>query len=211
MEKALIYSARWSWIAATVVLAPATSARAQTPVDPAAPAPACTKTGRLHRLFHHTAHTVQDKFIGYPDNFVEPPLGNYVGEQLAVQVAKADPHRFTLYRTDFLPGTNLFSPIGASRYNIMATRMPGWVGPITIEWTPDEPDLAEMRRLAIVDTLLKSGQPALAQRVIIAPSTYPGAMGVEAINNFTNTVTRAQMAATGFGLPPTETASMGGR
>jgi hypothetical protein len=36
-------------------------------------------------------------------------------------------------------------------------------------------------------------------------------MGVEAINNFTNTVTRAQMAATGFGLPPTETASMGGR
>ena len=88
--------------------------------------------------------------IGYPENFVEPPLGHYVNEQFTVQVAKADPHRFTLYRSDFLPGTSQFSPIGASRFNIMATRMPGWLGPITIEWTPDQPELAQRgaRRLS---------------------------------------------------------------
>ena len=83
--------------------------------------------------------------IGYPENFVEPPLGHYINEQFTVQVAKADPHRFTLYHTDFLPGTNQFSPIGASRFNIMATRIPGWLGPITIEWTPEQPELAQSR------------------------------------------------------------------
>ena len=80
--------------------------------DPDA-SPAAERPGLFHRLFHHTAQTLQDKMIGYPDRFVEPPLGTYVNEQLALQVSKADPHRFTLYRTDFLPGTDLFSPTGA--------------------------------------------------------------------------------------------------
>ena len=162
-------------------------------------------------MFHHTAHTVQDKWIGYPENFVEPPLGHYINEQFAVQVAKADPHRFTLYRSDFLPGTSLLSPIGASRYNIMATRMPGWVGPITIEWTPEQPELAQARRQAIVGILQQSGQPIVADRVVVAPSPYPGAMGVEASNNFGNTIMRSQMSAPVFALPPTETSSMGVR
>ena len=101
-------------------------------------------------MFHHSAHTLQDKFVGYPDTFIEPPLGYYVNEQFAVQVAKADTHRFTLYRSDFLPGTSLFSPSGASRFNIMSTRIPGWMGPITVEWTPEQPALAEQRRQALL-------------------------------------------------------------
>ena len=64
-------------------------------------------------MFHHTSHTLHDKLIGYPENFIEPPLGYYVREQLSLQVAKADPHRFTLYRSDFLPGTDRFSPSGS--------------------------------------------------------------------------------------------------
>ena len=155
----------------------------------------CSRRGRLHRLFHHSAHTLQDKFVGYPENFVEPPLGSYINEQFAVQVAKADTHRFTLYRSDFLPGTSLFSPVGASRYNIMATRIPGWVGPITIEWTPEQPELAQARRQAIVETLIKAGQTIVADRVVIAPSPYPGMMGIEAMNNFNNTIARTQLAA----------------
>jgi hypothetical protein len=210
MYETAIRFARRSWIAALALLVPA-SARAQAPFDPAAAPPVCTRRGRLHRMFHHTAHTVQDKMIGYPENFVEPPLGYYVNEQLGVQVAKADPHRFTLYHTDFLPGTTSFSPIGASRYNIMASRMAGWSGPITIEWTPEQPELAEARRLAIVDTLNKAGQPLVATRVVIAPSMYPGALGVEAINNYANTVSRGQTAAQGFPLSPTESASAGVR
>ncbi len=74
-----------------------------------------------------------------------------------MQVAKADPHRFTLYGTDFLPGTDRFSPIGASRFNLMFARLPDWSGPILVEWTPDQPDLAQARRQAVLDTLTSGG------------------------------------------------------
>ena len=210
MDMTSIRCSRWSWIAGIAVLGPA-AARAQTPVDPADARPVCSRRGRIHRAFHHVAHTAEDKFIGYPETFIEPRLGSYLNEQLAIQVGKADPHRFTLYRSDFIPGTSSFSPIGASRYNIMAARMPGWLGPITIEWTPEQPALAEARRATIVKTLIDAGQPILADRVLIAPSMYPGAIGIEAANNYLNAITRTQMSAQGFILPPAESASLGVR
>jgi hypothetical protein len=184
--------------------------RAQTPDEPApAVQPLCARRGRIHRLFHHVGHTTVDKFTGYPDNFIEPPLGYYLNEQLGVQVAKANTHRFTLYRSDFLPGTTLFSPAGASRLNVMARRIPGWTGPITIEWTPDQPELAEQRRIALVETMQKAGLPLLADRVVIAPSPYPGAMGVEAVNHSANIIMRSAGPAPMFPLPPMETAATG--
>ena len=167
-------------------------------MPPTAP-PVCNRRGRLHRMFHHTAHTVQDKLIGYPENFAEPPLGHYINEQFAVQVAKADPHRFTLYHSDFLPGTSLFSPIGASRYNIMATRMPGWLGPITIEWTPEQPELAESRRQAIVETLLEGGpaDPGGSRRRSRRRRTR-ARWGSRLPTTFRNAITRSQMSAQGI-------------
>jgi hypothetical protein len=158
---------------------------------------------------HHSAHTLQDKFIGYPETYREPPLGYYITEQFGVQVAKADMHRFTLYRSDFLPGTTLLSPSGASRFNIMYARFPGWLGPLSIEWTPDQPALAQARRQAILDAMQRAGRRVLAERVVIMPSPYPGALGTEAANNYANTVIRSQQAAQTFPLPPIETAATG--
>ena len=193
---------------AAVMVSSAIPASAQTVADPGG-SPVCNRRGRVHRMFHHAAHTVQDKFVGYPDTFIEPPLGYYVNEQLAVQVGKANTHRFTFYRSDFLPGTTSFSPSGASRFNVMFARIPAWMGPINVEWTPEQPALAEQRRQAVLETLQRAGQPILADRVVIGPSPYPGAMGTEAANNFGNTIGRSQAAATSFALPPTETAATG--
>jgi hypothetical protein len=162
-------------------------------------------------LFCHSAHTLEDKMVGYPDAFIEPPLGYFVSEQLAVQVAKADVHKFTLYRSDFLAGTNEFSPIGASRFNIMFARLGSWPGPIHIEWTPDQPALAQARRLAVLATLERAGRPVEAGRVVIGPSPYPGALGIDAINNFGTTLMRTQAAGQTFTLPPSESASIGVR
>jgi hypothetical protein len=173
------------------------------------PPAARARGGPLHRLLHHSAHTLQDKFVGYPDAFIEPPLGYYVSEQFSVQVAKADPHRFTLYQSDFLPGTAFLSPSGASRFNIMLARLPSWPGPISVEWTPDQPELARWRRQAILDILRQAGRPVLAQRVLIAPSPYPGALGTEAANNYSNEIVRSQGAAQAFPLTPIETAATG--
>jgi hypothetical protein len=51
----------------------------------------------------------------------------------------------------------------------------------------------------------------VADRGGVAPSPYPGAMGIEALNNFNNTVARTQLAAPSFALTPTETAASGVR
>ena len=111
----------------------------------------------------------------------------YVNRQFAVQVSKADTHRFTVYHTDFLPGTDQFSPIGASRFNVMYGRLAGWSGPIFVEWTPDQPELAESRRRAVLDDARRRPASAMpAERVVIGPSPYPGATGIEAINNYDN-------------------------
>ena len=75
--------------------------RAQAPDDPAAAAGLQSPRAGCTGCFTMSAHTVQDKFVGYPETFIEPPLGYYVNEQFAVQVSKADTHRFTLYRSDF--------------------------------------------------------------------------------------------------------------
>ena len=71
-------------------------------------------------------------------------------------------------------------------------------------WTPERPELAQVRRQAIVERLIKAGQPIVADRVVIAPSPYPGAMGIEATNNLNNTIVRSQQAATNFPLSPTD-------
>jgi hypothetical protein len=203
---------RWSCAVIATAMA-AQEVAAQPPVPPSGPsAPVvCTRRGRLHRMFHHTAHVLENDVVGHPDNFIEPPLGYYVNQQFAVQVAKADTHRFTLYNSDFLPGTNRFSPIGASRFNLMFARLPDWSGPIVVQWSPDQPALAQARRQAVVETLTSAGLPVMAERVVIGPSPYPGAMGVEAAGQATNTIFRNQSGSQTFPLPPTESASMGVR
>jgi hypothetical protein len=175
------------------------------------PVPVCHRRGRIHRMVHHVEHSLEDNFVGKPANFIEPPVGYYVNEQLALQVAKADPHRFTVYRSDFIAGTDQFSPIGASRFNIMFRKLPAWPGPITVEWTPDQPGLANARRLAVLAALERAGQPLPPERVVVGPSAYPGAMGIEAANNFNNVIGRSQNSALGFPLPPAESASSGVR
>lgn len=196
----------WWSSAAMATCMIAASVWAQPPTVSPGPSQACDRGGPLHRLIHHSAHTVHDKLIGYPENFIEPPLGFYVREQFALQTAKADPHRFTLYKSDFLPGTNRFSPTGASRFNLMFTRVPGWLGPIIVEWSPDQPGLAESRRQAVLATFQRAGQPILPERVVIGPSPYPGAMGVESVNFYNNVWTRSAAAGASYPLTPANAA-----
>jgi hypothetical protein len=202
------------WLGSLILLGLISApAMAQAPAlsAPEQQGPVCHRRGPIHRMVHHVEHSLEDNFIGRPENFVEPPVGYYVNEQFAVQVAKADPHRFTLYRSDFIAGTDRFSPMGASRFNIMFRKLPAWPGPVTVEWTPDQPGLANARRVAVLATLEKAGHPLPPERVLIGPSAYPGASAIEAANNYGNVLGRSQNAAMGFPLPPAESASSGVR
>ena len=190
----------------------AASAWAQAPVPPtgAAPKVVCETGGPVRRAARHTYNVLQDNFIGYPQEFVEPPPGFYIAETYSLMNAKANPHRFTLYRSDFLDGTNRLSPNGASRFNLMAKRMGGWLGPVVIEWSPDQPGLAETRKQAVLALLSSAGTPVVPERVVIGPSPYPGLYGTDAANNHSIMITRDQAAPSSYSFTPTSGAGFGG-
>jgi hypothetical protein len=187
---------------------------AQSPVPASGPAPAgyCepARPGPIRRAFGHTYRVLQDNFIGYPSEFIEPPPGFYVNETLAVMKAKADPHRFTLYRTDFLDGTDKLSPVGASRFNIMAPRIVTWPGPVLIEWVPENPGLAESRRQAVLALLNGGGIAMIPERVAVGPTPFPGNFGTHSANSYNVLLGREQSAPSQYSLPPAASASFGG-
>ena len=193
------------------------AAWAQAPVPPPAPTPGLIPVppsgpatmlesprqyGPIRRAMQHVSATLHDQFVGYPDQFVEPPLGASVAAGNQIMRAKADTHRFFLYRSDFVVGTDQFSPTGAARINLMMQRLPGWLGALGIEWTPDQPELAETRRLAVVAALQKAGMPVIPERVVIAPSPYPGALGADAANYYDVMITRDAAAPSAYSLTP---------
>ncbi|MFO0953971.1 MAG: hypothetical protein U0835_23005 [Isosphaeraceae bacterium] len=190
-----------------------TSVWGQAPVAPTGPAPvpaqavAVPHGGPLKRAAHHTFQFLQDNWIGYPEEFIEPPLGFYIRDNFRVMKAKADPHRFTLYRSDFLAGTNRLSPNGASRLNIMIPRLRSYPGPVLIEWSPDQPGLGESRREAVVAMLQSVGAPVIPDRVILGPSPYPGLNGTEANNNYNAMINRLQQAPMNYTLTPAQSAT----
>ena len=145
---------------------------------------------------------IHDDYIGRHDMFYEPPPGYYARNTFGMMKAKTDPHRFTLYRTDFLPGTTRLSPQGAMRFNLMASRLPGWLGPVVVEWSPDEPGMAEARRNAVLATLAATGQPVVPERVIIGPSIYPGTFGTDGANYYNVMITRDTAAPQSWSLSP---------
>jgi hypothetical protein len=152
---------------------------------------------------------LKDTYIGRPDMFYEPPVGYYIRNHFGVMKAKADPHRFTMYRSDFLPGTTRLSPSGAVRFNLIASRLPGWLGPVIIEGSPDEPGLAESRRLAVLATLAATGQAVIPERVVIGPSPYPGSIGTDSANNYNVMITRDLAAPSAYSLSPTSNSVFG--
>ena len=52
--------------------------------------PSATAAGECTGCFTTRPTPSRTTFIGYPDTFIEPPLGYYINQQFAVQVSKAD-------------------------------------------------------------------------------------------------------------------------
>jgi hypothetical protein len=165
----------------------------------------------VKRAAGHTWRVLQNNFVGYPEEFVEPPLGFYNREIFGVMRAKADPHRFTLYKSDFLAESDRLSPNGAMRFNIIATRLRTCPLPVVIEWSPDQPGLAESRRAAVLALLQGGGLPVVPERVVIGPSVYPGRLGTEAANDYGVMTIRSQLAPQSYSVTPNSSgATFGG-
>ena len=156
-------------------------AAAQVPVPPTGPGHAHNhRPGPIHRAAQHVKQSLQAKMIGYPEYFVEPPLGTTVNQPLDIMKAKANVHDQLLYRTDFRQGTANLSPSGAARLTRMVRKLPTCLGPLVVEWTPEQPLLAEQRRLAIVDLLNQSGVPISPDQIVVGASPFNGILGDDA-------------------------------
>ncbi len=185
------------------------------PLPPTGPAPlpasvTCVQQqGPIGRAMSHTKRVLKENLIGYPQEFVEPPVGFYNNEIFGLMKMKANPHRYTLYRTDFLAGTDRLSPNGAGRFNLMAARLRTGLAPVTIEWSPDEPGLAEARRVAVITLLQQGGFPVIPERVVIGPSPYPGGLGSDSEIYHPTMLSRDGKAATSYSTTPSSGGGFG--
>lgn len=189
--------------------APAPPSPATAPAPGVQYPPQVERVGGIGGAFRHAGRAIQAHAVGYPKYFVEPPPGYFINVHYKRMAANANPHRFTVYRSDFLPGTSAFSPVGASRFNLMASRLGQWQGPVMIEWSPDEPGLAEQRRAAVVGIFQRARLPITPERVVIAPPPFPGAMGVDADNTIKILISRDQRAPNQYTVSPSSASGFG--
>jgi hypothetical protein len=199
------------WSSLLGIFLAAEAAQAQTP--PTTPTPASCpprRVGTLRRAIRHVSRTVHEDFIGDPLLFDEPPLGASVNMNRAVMKGRAEPHKFTLYRSDFLVDSTALSPSGASRIVRINAGLACWLGPVIIEPTPDRPGLAEVRREAVIALLVNSGHLIEDGRVVIGPPVAPGLLGTDAANNYQSMISRDLKAPTQYSVTPTQTGTLAG-
>jgi hypothetical protein len=196
---------RW-WAPTLGLFLASAAAEAQEPVTVAAPAPAPVPVRRVGPI-RRAIKAAHDDFIGVPDAFYEPPVGASMYETFGMMRAKAAPHVFTLYSTDFLVDSPALTPSGTGRMDRIARGVRGWCGPVIIQPTPGRPALAESRREAVLALL---GPAVGPERVVIGPPVAPGALGTDAANFYQNMIIRDQQAASTYTLTPSASTAPGG-
>jgi hypothetical protein len=163
--------------------------------------------GPLRRAAAHVGRNL----FGVPEAYDEPPLGAFRNQSIGAMEAKAAIHAFTFYRSDFLPGTAAFSPSGQARFHRVLARCPSWPGPVVVEWTPETPALAEVRRATLAGLLASSGTPTAAERVVVGPPAARGLSGTEADAAYQNSISRYGAGGTTLEPPPNFTGQQAGQ
>ena len=208
MDQTAIRFVRWSWIAG-ILLFESAQVNAQTPEEPPSPVLQPPRLAASHGSPYGAHTSRQDdrlsrEFRRAAARLLRQRTIGGAGCQGRHPSIYALSHRFSAGNKPALADRRIAVQHHGDSHS-------GLVRPDHVEWTPEQPELAQSRRQAIVEIFRRQGQPILADRVVIAPSPYPGAMGVEAAHNFGNTIGRSQMSAPAFTLPPTESAAMGVR
>jgi hypothetical protein len=123
----------------------------------------------------------QEKYLGYPEEFNEWPLGRSVYAHAGTQVNNGAAARMFFYDYDFVDGTAELNLRGCDKLAVIGAQLPTNFFPVVIERTPKAPGLDQTRRLAILARLAGGPFPVPAERVLIGPPLATGRMGIEAI------------------------------
>ncbi|HEX8203234.1 MAG TPA: hypothetical protein VF590_22345 [Isosphaeraceae bacterium] len=140
--------------------------------------PPCDGDRQTRRLWRR--YRCQDRFLGYPEEFVAPPLGASLYANNRTQVANAEAARMVLYDYDFVEGSNQLTQRGLDQLNKILARLPLNFFPLIIERTPRHPGLDETRRLAVLSHVARSPFPIPSERVIVGAPIATGINGEEA-------------------------------
>jgi hypothetical protein len=142
---------------------------------------------------------LQDCFLGYPEEFTAPALGQFLYAHGKTQVANGDAARMTLYRYDFEEGREGLNLRGRDQLAKIETMLPQNFFPVVIERTPDAPALAESRRRQVLNLLARGPFPVPPERVMIGVPMPAGLSGVEAEIIYRNLLTQTQNAGVSTG------------
>jgi hypothetical protein len=138
-------------------------------------------------------------FVGYPEEFKEPPLGYFVYLHGRTMVANGEAARMVLYDYDFLPAAAGLNHRGKYQLAKIVAMMPCNFFPLIIQETPCSPELAEARRLAVFNELAKQPFPVPPERVVVGLPIAIGLRGAEAEqinrNLMANTEARGSIGA----------------
>jgi hypothetical protein len=137
---------------------------------------------------HHVKHKsrswlwrrLQGKFSGYPEEYTPRPLGAALYDQNRMMVANGAAAKLVLYEYDFEPGTSRLKPRGRDQLARITAQLAASPYPLIIERTPDDPSLADARRMAVLAELAAGPLPIPAERVLVGMPISRGMSGNDA-------------------------------
>ena len=134
----------------------------------------------------------QGKMLGYPEDYVPRPLGASVYDHGRIMAANGAAARLVLHRYDFKDGSAELNLRGEDQLVKLSAQLANSPFPLLIERTPDEPDLAQSRRYAVLAKLATGPCPLPSDRVLVGAPIANGLSGVDAQIIGSNALQRTQ-------------------
>ena len=170
------------------------------------------REGPLQRWNRRRKAKCQDTLWGYPEEFVDAPLGASVQANIQVMTTKGQAARMVLYQYDFIPGTDKLKARGKLQVAKIAAWLPTNAFAVLVEPSGRGPTLDEARRQAVWREFTSGQTPIPVERVIVASPAGHGLVGIEAalmqVNRDRQTTARG-ISAGGSGASSSSSASSG--
>jgi hypothetical protein len=123
---------------------------------------------------------LQGKLWGYPEEFEPRPLGAALYDNARTMTANAASARLVLHHFDFLPGSPELNPRGLDQLSQFVAQLAVSPFPLIVERTPENPALAEARRVAVLTRLAGGPIPVGPDRVFVGVPAARGLSGPDA-------------------------------
>jgi hypothetical protein len=178
----------------------------------AGPAQPCVR--KKPSFWSRCKYTLEDCFLGRPEEFDAPPLGASVSMHYETHVANGVAARMTVYDYDFVRGGDRLNVRGKDRVRQIAALMALNPYPLVVERMPHAPALADARRRAVLAELAAVMPHVPVERVVVGPPIAVPLQGVEAELIYQNlllqTGTAGVLPGTGAGPGTGTTAPVSG-